>query len=399
MKDSRFIISRRMLGRDTAGVFVLLIALLTGVLQGCATAASGLHVDFPNSVEIPSDPMAGRPRLEFDVKPLTPELLESLALENAHKKKILVYPDLDDSVAEYRISPFDVLQITVWDHPELNVAVPVAGTSISGDPASSRVTGHLVDTMGNIFFPHVGELNVAGKTISQIRTELTVKLSMYIPDPQLDVRVSAYRSKRVFVLGQVENGGAVTINDTPMRILDAITMTEGVTEEADLENVKLVRNGKSINIDLAEIFFNGNLEQNYLLQDEDVIHVPDTENKKIYMIGEFREPGSHHLRNHRVTLADAIDSAKGLNPNTSNANYVLIFRMVNENDPVLFLFNANVPEHLLLSTQFIMEPYDIVYVPPTTLTVWNRIVQQVLPTINSLSRLMIAVRNWQIIVD
>ncbi len=73
--------------------------------------------------------------------------------------------------------------------------------------------------------------------------------------------------------------------------------------------------------------------------------------------------------------------------------------MLSETEPVLYLFNANVPEHLLLSTQFIMEPYDIVYVPPTGLTQWHRVVQQILPTINSLARLMIAVRNYQIIVD
>ena len=74
MKFNLFIKSRRFIGPAAPSVFLILIALLAGALQGCASTASGLHVDFPNSVEIPSDPMVGRPRLEFDVKPLTPEL-------------------------------------------------------------------------------------------------------------------------------------------------------------------------------------------------------------------------------------------------------------------------------------------------------------------------------------
>ena len=392
--ESRVAATSGRLGRIyKTATLLIFISLLACTLQGCASHASGLNVQFPDSVEIPDDPMAGRPRLEFSVKPLTPELLDSLANSHQQEQQTPSYPELENSIFEYRISPFDVLQITVWDHPELTVSAPVAASTIAGDPAGSKITGHLVDTQGNIFFPYVGEVNVANKTIAEVRRELTEKLSKYIPSPQLDVRVSAYRSKRVFVLGQVANGGTVKLDDSPMRILDAIDMSEGVTEEADLRSVKLIRDGKHISVDLAEIYFNGNLQQNYVLKNNDVIHVPDSDGRKVYMIGEFRQPGTVRLRNHQVTLADAMSSVDGLNENTANAKYVLILRMVNETEPVIYLFNANVPEHLLLSTQFIMEPYDIVYVPPTGLTQWSRMVKHILPTINSISRLLIGIKN------
>lgn len=389
----------RWTGSLKLALLLFVTALLAGLLQGCATGASGLNVQFPDSVEIPDDPMAGRPRLEFTVKPLTPELLESLAERQQSQQQKPSYPELENSFFEYRISPYDVLQITVWDHPELSVSAPVAASTIAGDPAGSKITGHLVDTNGNIFFPYVGELNVANKTIAEVRRELTEKLSTYIPTPQLDVRVAAYRSKRVFVLGQVANGGTLTLDDTPMHVLDAIDLSEGVTEQADLRHVKLIRDGQQISIDLADIYYNGNLKQNYVLKNNDVIHVPDSDHRKVYMIGEFRKPGSVYIRNRQLTLADAMDSANGLDENTANARFVLIMRMVNETEPVIYLFNANVPEHLLLSTQFVMEPFDIVYVPPTGLTQWSRMVQHILPTINSISRLLIGIRNWQIIVD
>lgn len=386
-------------GPSAAGIYLLVFALLTGVLPGCASTVTGLRVQLPKNVEIPQDPMTGRPRLEFTVKPLTAELVESLASKYAREKLIPTYPDLENAEFEYRISSYDVLQITVWDHPELSTSAPVAGSSISGDIPDSRIAGHLVDMSGFIFFPYVGELYVANKTIAEVRQELTARLSRVIPTPQLDVRVAAYRSKRVFVLGQVENAGAVTINDTPMRILDAITMSDGITERADLSNVKLIRDGKSIDIDLGEIYFNGNLKQNYLLQNEDIIQVPGTDKKKIYMIGEFRKPVAFGVGYDKVTLADAVATADGLNENTANANYVLIFRMLEEDEPVIYLFNANVPEHLFLSTQFFLEPHDIVYVPPTGLTQWSRIVQHILPTLNTLARLTVAVRNWELIVE
>jgi polysaccharide biosynthesis/export protein len=381
-------------GANAAAILLLGFVLLTGVLPGCASTVSGLHVELPKNVEIPQDPMTGRPRLEFTVKPLTAELVESQVSKYEREKLIPTYPDLENSEFEYRISPYDVLQIIVWDHPELSTSAPVAGSSISGD-----IAGHLVDRSGFIFFPYVGELYVANKTIAEIRQELTTSLSKFIPAPQLDVRVSAYRSKRVFVLGQVENAGAVTLNDIPMRVLDAITMSDGITESADLSNVKLIRDGKAIDIDLGEIYFNGNLKQNYLLQNEDIIQVPGTDKRKIYMVGEFRKPIAFGVGYDKVTLADAIAKADGFNENTANANYVLIFRMLEEEKPVIYLFNANVPEHMLLSTQFVLEPHDIVYVPPTGLTQWSRIVQQILPTLNTLARLTVAARNWQIIVD
>ena len=68
--------------------------------------------------------------------------------------------------------------------------------------------------------------------IAALRDVLTDRLSTYINDPQLDVRVVAYRSKRVYVVGEVNKPGVLPLDDVPLTIADAISLSGGLTENA-----------------------------------------------------------------------------------------------------------------------------------------------------------------------
>ncbi len=155
--------------------------------------------------------------LHFKVTPITPELVDNARAKaiapNANKA------NRGDRQA-YRIGPSDVLEIVVWNHPELTTPVSRTG--------SSEQRGFEVDAKGTIFFPYAGVTAVAGKTASEVRRLLTKSLGPYLENPQLDVIVAQYRSQPIYVLGEVLDSKAQFIDKGEVTLAEAIAKAGGV---------------------------------------------------------------------------------------------------------------------------------------------------------------------------
>ncbi len=349
---------------------VALLALALG--SGCAAVAPGMHE--------PGSDLAARGTAESPVEivAITPKVLLGEAEQRARAAASRERDPAGASEAyQYRVAPLDVLSVTVWDHPELTIP--------AGEFRAADVAGNPVLADGTMFYPHVGVVPVAGKTIAEIRALLTDRLRKVIERPQLDVRVVAFRGKRVQVTGDVVKASTLPITDVPLRVQDAIGQAGGLGPSAWSRSVTLTRAGQLHRLDLQALYDQGDVSQNWLLQDGDVLHVPSREENKVFVLGEVRQPSSRVMARGRMSLAEALGDSNGLDPVTSNGE-VWVFRGTYEK-PRVYRLDARTADALLLAVQFQLEPHDVVYVATYGLTSWNRVITQILPTVQGIWQL------------
>jgi polysaccharide export outer membrane protein len=167
-------------------------------------------------------------------------------------------PNPTDPDSGYVIGPEDGLDISVWKDDSLKATT-------------------LVRPDGGISFPLVGEVMAAGKTASQLRSELTKRLEKFIPEPFVNVSVVRVASYRFYVIGRVNKPGEQVVGRN-VDVLQALSLAGGMTPFAEEDAIRIIRkvDGKNVSIpfDYARVRKSGDLSQNITLRSGDVLLVP-----------------------------------------------------------------------------------------------------------------------------
>jgi polysaccharide biosynthesis/export protein len=388
--------------RKAAQLLCLSFALM-GTLGGCA-AVPGSYMGAKPRQDATAEPGGEvqptelvQDGITFRLHPLDGALITQLAsTSGSSAQPSLALPHLVPSA--YRVRDGDSLRVIVWDRPELNnpglsslnTSIASVGASAGTAPVSATTSGNLdpvgrvVQADGSIYFPYVGKLNVAGKTVDAIRRDLTARLNEFVSDPQLDVSVASYRSQKIYVSGAVKAPGTIVLTDTPETVADAISGAGGYDQDADLASATLNRDGELYPLDLYAFFYKGDITQNVLLIDGDVIHVPERHLKKVFVLGEVAKPVSQIMPVGPFSLSEALADAGGLNQLSANASQVYVFRQGPGRSVDVFQLDASSPGMLVLADQFQLRPRDLIFVDAAHVTRFYRVVAQIIPFASSI---------------
>jgi polysaccharide export outer membrane protein len=211
---------------------------------------------------------------------------------------------------EYIIGEEDVLQISVWGNPELNVQVPVK-------PG------------GMISVPLIGDIEAAGHTPRELKILLEKEFVRFVKTPTVSVVVTEINSFKVYVIGRGAAGesdrpfsGVITLkrNTTLLQLI----AQSGSLESVDLNESYLLRDGKRLDADLFKLIVNGDISQDIHLKPNDILFLPDNYEKHIRVVGAVITPGIFEYRE-GMTALDAVLNAGGFTE-FAKQNEVVIVR-------------------------------------------------------------------------
>src|SRR5262245_63502749 len=201
---------------------------------------------------------------------------------------------------DYTVGIDDLLHVIVWENKELEQDV-------------------VVRPDGKISFPLVGEIYVRGLTVPRVEALLKERLTASVRNPTVSVIVKEIRSFRVYLVGKVAKPGVYPLKaGTPL--LQAITLSGGTVEGADLPAAYIIRADKKIPVDLRRLIQDGDLSKNLKLETEDTIVVPEIVTgsnpqevleRRIYLLGKVAKPGVYTLKSD-VPLIHALFLAGGV---------------------------------------------------------------------------------------
>lgn len=193
---------------------------------------------------------------------------------------------------DYVVGERDVLRITVYDHPDL--------TSVA------RVSGE-----GTISFPLVGEVKVAGLTITQIANRLSELLAGgYIVNPHVIVFIEEFKSKKATVSGEVTKPGLYELPGQTT-LLELLSRAGGLAKDAGDKAVikrKVSQGEESFTIDLKRLIEKGDTSVDMILQDGDSIYIPKA--GFFYVTGEVKKADAYKFEE-GTTVLKAITMAGG----------------------------------------------------------------------------------------
>ncbi|WP_293074877.1 SLBB domain-containing protein, partial [Moorena sp. SIO4A5] len=336
--------------------------------------------------EQPTQPLPSPPGQPTDIQPLPTfeEPIETIpfpSLPNLTTPAPPVEsfsPVIDQS---YTLGAGDVILITIFRVPEFSGQQQVG-----------------VD--GSLKLPLVGKLTVEGMTLEEAEFAIATKYQSELRSPAITVSLLQARPLQIAISGEIKKPGSYVlplINNTQFpSIAQAVQLAGGMTQSADLEAIQIRRTQPSgitdtIRVNLSQLLQAGDLSQNLILRDGDVIMIPTTTEvdltktaqlaasnlastdaiSDVAVVGEVFRPGAYRLGGgengaSRPTVSQAIQTAGGIKP-SANVRQIQVRRPTR--DGTEQLINVNLWKLLQegdLSQDLALQKGDTVIIPTVT---------------------------------
>lgn len=264
----------------------------------------------------------------------------------------------------------DVIDVAVYDEPDLTIE----GIPIRPD--------------GKISFPLVGDLQAEGLTVTELNQQLAEGLEKFILSPKVSVIVQEFNSQRYTIFGEVVEPGIYPLT-TDISITSALASAGGLNkgnfrattvELADLSHAFIAREGKVLPVDFTRLIRQGDMRYDISLRSGDYIYIPSGLSKEVYIMGEVNNAMLFAYRED-MPMSRTLAQAEGFTPD-ADLKRIHIVRGSLHNPTVLLI---NFEEVLKGNAREVaLEPGDIIYVPPTGLTSFARVIDKLVPTMQAL---------------
>lgn len=203
---------------------------------------------------------------------------------------------------DYVIGGGDVLQVSVWDVPQLSVEV-------------------VVRPDGKITLPAAGDVEAAGATPKQLAVKIKKVLAGMVQEPVVTLTVVQVTNNRIYVAG-----GGVPSEVVPLA--DRTTLFQFLCRfesfaEADLQRAFVMRDGKKIKSNFEPLFLGGDLSGDIDLEANDNVFIPSYTDNKVYVVGAVVEPRYVYYRS-GLKVLDAILEAGGFTEHADRDDVVII---------------------------------------------------------------------------
>lgn len=196
---------------------------------------------------------------------------------------------------EYALAAGDIVRVSVYQNPDLNIAARVAEN-------------------GNISFPLIGSVKIGGLAVSEAEALIAKKLEQggFVRQPQVTILLQEIRGNQVSVLGQVNRPGRYPLDTTNIRVTDALALAGGISATgADVVVVTGARAGKPFRyeLDIPALYQSADEGKDMLLAAGDTLYVDRA--PVFYIYGEVQHPGVFRL-GRGMTLMQAIAAGGGV---------------------------------------------------------------------------------------
>ncbi len=256
-----------------------------------------------------------------------------------------------DQTYEYQIGAKDLLQISVFEVPELNITVRVSEN-------------------GNINLPLLGEVKAEGLNRLELEKQIAARLEKnYLKNAEVTIFIKEFQSKKISIMGAVKEPGQKELIGR-QSLLQVISMAGGLSGEAS-DTVVIFRqfkNGQSLSltIKMDELLLKANPKYNIPVFPGDIINVPGSQFLDIYVFGQVKNPGAVRMKmgSDQVTLLRAIAQAGGFTDRARRGK-VLVTRSEEGREKKIYV---DVKDILSGDRRdFALQAFDVVFVPESIL--------------------------------
>lgn len=350
----------------------LLLPLVLGIAS-CTSSGSFLATSGPTRSSIQK--ISEQPESNIAILPLNGEIVSKLGSYLPIDRFSDIFQSNSDVPGSIGLG--DLVEVRIWETPP---AVLFSSGNIQSASSGKEflLPEQMVDNVGNISVPFVGNIRVNGKIPSQVEREIVSKLKGRANKPQVFVRLVKNNNSTVTVVGSSGNNRLIPISSKNERLLEVITLAGGINDSLTRISIQLTRQNQVSSMPLELIIKDP--KQNIHLKSGDVITIQN-QPSNFTVLGASGKNEEIGFEAKGISLAQALGRSGGLQDFRADASGVFIFRfedpsrlvnftsfasdsnnLVDGKLPVIYQIDLKNPQTFFWSQKFMIQNNDMIYV-------------------------------------